>query len=93
MYHKLSEEVIEKFADHLHWDYISKYQDLSDAFIEKHVSKIDNEDLSQNCCINRRKFLDEFCWNVGTISEKNNDYFSRDVANEVLGFVEFKFDD
>ena len=88
-FHKLSEAAIEKFVDRLNWDYISEFQDLSDAFIEKHGSKIDNEDLSRNRLIIRRRLLDELCWNVGTISEKNNNYFSRDVANEVLGFVKF----
>ena len=88
-YHKLSEAAIDKFADRLDWERISKYQDLSDTFIDKHWSKINQSGFFRNPFINRRRFLDELCWNVGTISEKNNDQFSRDVANEVLGFVKF----
>ena len=89
-YHTLSEEMIEKFSDRVDWDCISRFQDLSDAFIEKHWNKIDHGYLFYNPLIKRRQLLDELCWNVGTISEKNNNHFSRDVANEVLGFLEFK---
>ena len=35
--YKLTEEFIEHFANILEWDYVSRYQILSETFIEKYL--------------------------------------------------------
>ena len=89
--HRLTELLIEKFVNLVDWKLLSKYQDLSDEFITKHADKIDKHALSKNCIIVRRLLLNDLCWNVAAISEKTNNHFSRDVANEILEFGNFSF--
>ena len=44
----LTEKLIEKYQDKLDWNYISKYQNLSEKFILKHLDKIKIDYLVYN---------------------------------------------
>ena len=87
VYHSLLESEIEEFAELVDWKKISQYQDLSDEFIVKHLDCLDPDALMNNNFVMRRRLQDVLCWNIGTISEKAINHFSRDVSNEILHYL------
>ena len=86
-YHQLSECVMEYLIEDLEWETVSQYQHLSEDFIIKYHDRIDHQALCKNRFIVARCLVGEMCWNVGTISDAKNSYFSRDIANEIVTFV------
>jgi len=87
----LSRETLERFADHIHWKNVSRYQKLNDSFIEKYKNKLDMRLVSryQNLSIELIRKLENCLYFAELI--KNTNYNKKNTIqithNSIYYFV------
>ena len=74
----LTEYFIETYYDHIHWNKIWKFQNLSIDFIIKHINKVNWKDICKYQILNEyfiKKYYKKVYWNFIVIYQKLTDQF------------------
>ncbi len=85
-FQKLSEELIEKYADKVIWYRISEYQKLSEEFIEKYIDKVDWDCISKFQTLSEEfieKYADKVYWYFISKCQKLSESFIEKHSNKV----------
>ncbi len=82
-------ELIQQFHDKVDWEWISKYQKLSEEFIEKFQDKVEWEWISQYQKLSEQfieKFQDKVDWDCISINQKLSEEFIEKFQDKIDWF-------
>jgi hypothetical protein len=82
----LSEDLIRRFSDKVHWSYISFYQNLSENFIREFADNLNWYHTSEFQKLSEgfiKEFSDKICWSTISYAQKLSELFIRENSDRL----------